>query len=421
MNDTAASVRCRITRQRGVAAAALLVTLALSVTACSGSGSGSSQQSSGLARLRVVADHYVVPEPLPSGPRGHLLAAGRAPADHLFGAARGWRILYHSRDVKGRDIAVSGLVLVPPGPTPKGGWRVAAWAHGTTGLADRCAPSLAPGLGHDHSAVREVTSLLAHRFAVIATDYPGLGTPGLHPYLVGPANGPAVVDAMTAAHELLPHRLTRDWTAVGHSEGGQSALFASSSAPLVAPHRPLLGTVALAPASLIEGLVPLADTEADPTLQAYALYAVAGLGAVDPTVHLADLVAPAARRNLSVLQDGCIDDIDRALQRHPVGQIFDAPAAVMTRISTELGRVGDADRYPWKTPTLVLQGEADTDVPAVVTDQLLAGLCRGRVPVDYRKLPGLDHEGVVTATRGDVADWLGARFAGAGFAPSCTR
>lgn len=419
MNE-AASGGPRLTKQkRGVAAAALVAIVALVATACSGSGSASAAHSKGVPALRVAADHYVVPEPLPSGPRGHLLAASRAPADHLFGAARGWRILFLSRDLEGRAIAVSGLVLLPPGPMPEDGWRVAAWAHGTTGLADRCAPSLAPGLGNDHSAVREVTSLLAHHFAVVATDYPGLGTPGVHPYLVGPANGPAVVDAMTAAHALLPHGLTRDWTVVGHSEGGETALFTSSEAPRVAPQRPLLGTVALAPASLLEALVPLSEADPDPTLQAYALYAVAGLGTVDPTVHLADVVAPEARRFLPVLRDGCIDDIDRALTRHPVKRVFDAPAAVMDRINAELGRYGDADRSPWKTPTLVLQGEADADVPALVTDQLIAGLCRGQVPVDYQKLPGLDHEGVVTATRDQVASWLSARFAGAPFVSTC--
>jgi len=401
----------------------LVAVVAVIATACSGSGSASVSASAarakGVPTLRVAADHYVVPQPLPPGPRGHLLAVSRAPANHLFGAAQGWRVLYLSRDTKDRDIAVSGLVLVPPGPMPKGGWPVAAWAHGTTGLADRCAPSLAPGLGNDHSAVREVTSLLAHHFAVVATDYPGLGTPGVHPYLIGPANGPAVADAMTAAHELLPDRLTRDWTVVGHSEGGETALFTSSEAPGVAPQRPLLGTVALAPASLLEALIPLAQADADPTLQAYALYAVAGLGTVDPTVPLADVVSPEARRFLPVLKNGCIDDIDRALTRHPVKRLFDAPAPVMDRINAELGRYGDADRYPWKTPTLVLQGEADTDVPAVVTDQLVAGLCRGQVPVDYQKFPGLDHEGVVTATRDEVAGWLSARFAGGPFASTC--
>ncbi|HZR14490.1 MAG TPA: lipase family protein [Acidimicrobiia bacterium] len=384
------------------------------VGACSGPASG------GVAALHVRDSRYLVPGGVAGSPRGRLLAARAVPGrDPTLGSARRWEILYESRDVAGRGIAVSGLVLVPRGVQPHGGWRAVAWAHGTTGLADRCAPSLAADLGHDASAVREVRSLLAHGFAVVATDYPGLGTPGVHPYLVGHANAAAVVDAVTAAHQLLPGRITRAWATVGHSEGGETALFTAQDAARIAPQWPYVGTVALAPASTLEALVPLAQATADPVEQAYALYAVAGLGVVDPAVHLSSLVAPAARRFLPDLATGCVDDVTNDLTAHPVGHVFVGDPVAMSRVSAELGRDDDPDRARWNAPTLVLQGLADEDVPAPATAAMVGRLCRLGVPLEYRTYPGLDHEGVVTSSLDAVARWVADRFAGVPFDTTC--
>src|SRR4029079_2389883 len=96
---------------------------------------------------------------------------------------------------------------------------------GTTGLGDQCAPSVAPDLGHDLNAVHEVSALLAQNLAVVASDYPGLGTPGVHTYLIGEADANAVIDSVAAARSLLGSRASSSWITVGHSEGGQTALF----------------------------------------------------------------------------------------------------------------------------------------------------------------------------------------------------
>src|SRR5712692_8344323 len=189
-----------------------------------------------VAPLRTGLAGYVIPRSVRDAKPGTLIAAAALPGrDRMLGSARRWRVLYHSRDLAGRDTVVSGLVLLPAGRVPREGWSVIAWAHGTTGLAGQCAPSLAPELGHDPSAVAEVRGLLAHHWAVVATDYPGLGTPGVHPYLVGHVNAHAVIDAVTAAHELLGTRVSPQWVTVGHSQGGQTALFTAQDARQRAP------------------------------------------------------------------------------------------------------------------------------------------------------------------------------------------
>ena len=115
------------------------------------------------------------------------------------------RILYTSTDPSGTPIAVSGVVVTPTGEPPPGGWPIIAWAHGTTGVDRRCAPSIDyPDAGLVR--VPEVPDLLAAGTAVVFTDYPGLGTPGPHPYLVGESEGRAVLDSIRAARALLGDR-----------------------------------------------------------------------------------------------------------------------------------------------------------------------------------------------------------------------
>ena len=87
-------------------------------------------------------------------------------------------MLYHSRAVDGRDIAVSGVVVVPTGAAAKGSRPVVTWAHGTTGMGDPCAPSKRADVA---ATLPFVKQLVDAGYVVAATDYEGLGTPGVHP------------------------------------------------------------------------------------------------------------------------------------------------------------------------------------------------------------------------------------------------
>ena len=57
-----------------------------------------------------------------------------------------------------------------------------AWAHRTTGVIQACAPSRRAQLIVE---IPGLADMLARGYVVAATDYPGLGTPGPHPYLIG--------------------------------------------------------------------------------------------------------------------------------------------------------------------------------------------------------------------------------------------
>jgi alpha-beta hydrolase superfamily lysophospholipase len=371
--------------------------------------------------LQASATGYTVPNPLPRAAPGTLISA-RADADaaQTLGAGNASQMLYHSTDLAGHDIAVSALVLTPTGRDPAGGWFTVAWAHGTSGLADQCAPSLAPGLAHDPTAVAEVRALLARGWAVVASDYPGLGTPGVHSYLIGAADARAVVDGVTAMHALLGAQVSAPWVTVGHSEGGQSALFVAQVASTRAPRWPFLGTVALAPASTLEALIPLTEASPDPVEQAYLLYALVGLTTVDPTLDVPSLLTPAARVVLADATTGCIDDITNDLRHRHLTQLLVADDATKSRLNALLGRYDDPDRVRAPQPILVAQGLTDQDVPSPATDGMVARMCALGDRVQYRHFAGLDHAGVVPGSLSLVTQWINARRAHAVAVNTCT-
>jgi Secretory lipase len=144
------------------------------------------------------AAFYTPPRTLVGGSHGSLIWArtltGKAT---MKGGAGNRLLLYRSTGVNGKSTAVTGTLAIPKGHAPKGGWPLISWAHGTTGIADKCAPSRGGGSGP-----ALLGRWLKAGYAVVRTDYEGLGTPGEHPYLIGRSEGSSVLDAARAARKL---------------------------------------------------------------------------------------------------------------------------------------------------------------------------------------------------------------------------
>ena len=100
----------------------------------------------------------------------------------MGGNGDAFRILYRSTDPSGRPIPVSAAIYIPNGAAPAGGRNIIAWAHPTSGVVPPCAPSLMPDVG---GMMWNLTKMISQGYIVVATDYPGLGTDGIHPYLIG--------------------------------------------------------------------------------------------------------------------------------------------------------------------------------------------------------------------------------------------
>lgn len=136
-----------------------------------------------------VVDAFYDTPAVPPGEPGVLLRSESFKRDVPAGAI-GWRILYTTTTANGAPATASAIVLRPrqvAGPAP-----VIAWAHGTTGWARHCAPTL---LTHpfEAGAMPALEQVVNRGWAVVATDYTGLGTPGPHPYLIGTGEGLSLI------------------------------------------------------------------------------------------------------------------------------------------------------------------------------------------------------------------------------------
>ncbi len=180
---------------------------------------------------------------MPKGPAGTAFytPSGAVPKKHgspiwqrkltgpavLKSAKSNTLLLYSSTSIAGKPVPVSGTVSVPKGKAPKGGWPVVSWAHGTTGIADACAPSIT-GMPATYDQPL-MNKWLKAGFAVVRTDYEGLGTPGEHPFLIGESEGRSVLDMVVAARSL-DKTIGKNMVVAGHSQGGHAALWAASLA-----------------------------------------------------------------------------------------------------------------------------------------------------------------------------------------------
>ncbi|MEE4024510.1 lipase family protein [Gordonia sp. PKS22-38] len=167
-----------------------------------------------------------------------------------------YRLTYLTTDSRGAVVPAGGIVRLPDGPRPDGGWPVISWAHGTSGLGDEC--GLADSTDLIRSTAPVVEALTGAGYAVVATDYIGLGPDSLgpHAYLHSRSEATAVIDMVRAARGVIIG-LSRSWAAAGSSQGGHAALAAGHHAQTYAPELDFRGIAALAPASNFEDLIPL--------------------------------------------------------------------------------------------------------------------------------------------------------------------
>jgi pimeloyl-ACP methyl ester carboxylesterase len=330
-----------------------------------------------------------------------------------------FRMLYRSTDPAGRPVAVSAIAIRPEGPNPPGGRDVVAWAHATTGVVRECAPSL---LDQGYGEIPGLSDLLSRGYAVVATDYPGLGTAGPHPYLVGDSEGRAVLDSVRALAGIPDIGAGRRFVVWGHSQGGQAALFTGQLAPRYAPDLRLLGVAAAAPATELGQLFEDDLTSAaGKILTAMTLYAWHELYGFS----LPDAVRAEAVPDVERIGKTCIDflrgDLEDLEAERPLGHKFlkldpakDPPWAKVT-----------ADNVPGQeriaVPVFIAQGTADTVVDPPVTDEFVRILCARGTPVHLVRFRGADHMEIPKRSAGEAIEWIARRFAGDAPPSDCAR
>jgi pimeloyl-ACP methyl ester carboxylesterase len=406
-------------------ATGLVVVAALA--ACTSSPASPTSHPSGVPVVSVSAtasgpsSFYRPPDPLPPAPPGTLIRSEIvAGAGGIEPGATFWRILYHSESITGSDIAVSGYVVVPAAGPPRGGYPVMAWAHGTTGAAVKCAPSLLNGLeGEGPYLVPGIDTYLKAGWLIAATDYQGLGVAaGIHPYLVGASEGYGVLDAAKAARQLPGLRVSPTTLIYGHSQGGQAALFAGELAPGYAPSLHVIGVAAAAPATGLSVIAAVFGQSGLPDDLAY--FALIGWtwSQVYPDLPASDLFTAQglafAQRNVT---EHCDNGLVAALKGVQASSLF-LPGANADQAFAARARLNDPGQVRTQAPMLVVQGTADNQVPAPLTDLYVSNsACPIGDVIDYVHYPGAGHDQVPFEAVPRIVSWSEARLRG-GTAPS---
>jgi len=350
-------------------------------------------------------EFYEVPEPLEEGEPGELI---RVQTLGEQDGATTVRVMYHSVDGQDRDRAVTGLITYPSDASaaPEDGWPVLSWAHGTSGLGPRCAPSRAggeaPAFGID--GVR------------VATDYIGLGPVGeRHPYLSGPSEGHSVIDGVRAARRLPDAHAGERWVAVGHSQGGHAALFANQLGEEYAPELDLRGTAALAPGAALDKTFGPSDQLVARMVGVMALY---GMAEDNPDIDPADYVGPEVAAKADVIDTGCLQDIVDAFLPIPEDTFYtvdplDDPAA------REVLEANDPGHVAVDAPLLLVYGTADATVVPERMAYVIDQLCEVGQVTETIESEGADHGTVVTQDGAAITAWLDDRLAGEPAPDSC--
>lgn len=354
---------------------------------------------------------YTPPDPLPAGAPGTIIRQELL-TDNLPEGAVAWRIMYLSTGMNGEPIAVTGVVVAPKdastSPRP-----VIAWSHGTIGVLPECAVS------HTKDPYKQtpvVDLMVRQGFVVVATDYLGLGTPGVHPYLVGTVSAYSILDSVRAARQLDVNAGER-FVVWGASQGGQAALWAAQSAAEYAPELKLVAAAASAPAINLAGIIEAKiDDQGGGVFISEALYAWAH---AYPNANLDDIIKVEQRAQFERMATTCVS----------------TPAAFLT-----IGGLLKPSEYlsvdlfatePWRTiidenrpsgridvPLLITHGTADTLIPIELSEAEVVRRCTEGENVTFVRLPGVGHDarnesGIITV------GWIEDRFADRNSGATC--
>ena len=316
------------------------------------------------------------------------------------------RILYHTRTASGKDALASGVVLVPYGRPPKGGWPLLAWSHDTSGVARICAPSLMKSLFYNWEGLYEYVLM---GYAVVATDYAGLGTEGRHAYLDMLSNGTDVINSVPAARAAVL-TLSEKWLVVGHSQGGLSSLGVAELEGAI-KDRNFLGTVALAGASDLQDGIGAVVSVRLPVLNGLVGFWVFGAKTVYPELEVKDILTKKALAIYNASLEGGCSAASGAFAELPTEKLLLPGWRDNKYIKQFLAR-NQPGMQPTYGPLLLVGGGDDILFTESAGGKIFERLCRSGARVQRNVYPGLGHDPVVYGSLRDQLAWIAGRFAG---------
>lgn len=374
---------------------------------------------------------YDPPVALP-GESGALLRHEPLKDVVLPGGVQAWRLLYTTRVDESTPATAVATVFAPTNP-PTGPRPVIAWEHGTTGLLQKCMPSLVstPSLG-----IPALSQILAAGWVVVATDYSFAEKGGPHPYLIGVGEARAALDSVRAARSLPGLSLDTRTVVWGHSQGGHAALWTGIIGPSYAPELEILGVVAIAPIAdlkTILALNPAVDKRVGPYLaRSYSRF----YSDIAFESAIRSEALDAAREMANLCGFIPVSDMKRI---DALVQTFDGTALATAKNRALAARLEqNAAKGTIKAPVVIAQGLADYVVLPAATASYVEARCKTNdsntaqkpprtsmgTSIEYWTLSNMDHLTIVlpgTPLDAPLVKWTRARFAGDPPARGCTR
>ncbi|SDX98412.1 alpha/beta fold hydrolase [Acinetobacter kyonggiensis] len=309
-------------------------------------------------------------------------------------AADSQLMTYKMLGVNGKEVQATSLVFTPKTAAPANGWPIVVWAHGTTGVADKCAPSQ-QGLKESQMLL---TKLLLAGYVVVAPDYEGLGAEGNHPFLNLKSEAFSITDAVVATHDYLRRqgkKVAPQWMTIGHSQGGHAALGAAQYASRA--QLDYKGTIAIAPASNLAAILQGGENavkdqpvgvqiQALPPLDAFTSLIVAGMQGHQVSVSYADVFKADTAKIAPIAETECLDSVREALFKGMTdyialpehsgslsgyGRKQDNFMSIPV-INNFLIKDSQPGTVKLNQPVIIYQGGQDATVPKAATDLLRA-------------------------------------------------
>lgn len=362
---------------------------------------------SDLFRPLPLTKFYDAPDPLPAAKAGELIRSAEFDEYNLPPEVNAIRLLYHSRTAAGQDVAVSGVLLFPDAKPPTGGWPIIAWAHSWTGVARNCAPSLARNLEHG-----PFLAMYVHLgYAVVATDYAGLGTSSRSAYADISANAQDVINSVIAAHQALP-QLGARWIAMGTGEGGMAVVgVAELENSLHDPN--YLGSVAI---SRLGDLKSLYASES-PLTYKLPLFLAYGIKTGYPKFEIKDMLTPAGISLYHAVAEQCSEGEDQAASQSSAASMLQPRWENNSFVEKyfEHNRLGDTAAH---APLLVIASQDDPTIDE--TAKIVTRLCKQGEPVQYETFAESDLGRVIGDSARDQMAWVQSRFANAPARSNCS-
>jgi pimeloyl-ACP methyl ester carboxylesterase len=360
---------------------------------------------------------YDPPANLPRKP-GALLRSEPLKDVILPAGMRGWRILY-ATTVNDNTPATAVATVFAPANAPAGPRPVIVWEHGTTGLLQKCMPSL---LSAPTKGVPWRDRIVMAGWVVVATDYSFAEKGGPHPYLIGEGEGRAALDSVRAARTIPGLTLDKRMVVWGHSQGGHAALWTGIVGPRYAPDLEILGVAAIAPAANIKKILAM-NVEVD---KRFGPYLALSYGRFYPDITFEQALRPealdAARQIVSLCDFLPREESQRI---EALAATFDGRALATSSNKALQARIEQNTAGGLITaPVVIAQGLSDSVVPPSVTDAYVEERCAAGQQFEYWTFAGRDHGTIIqpgTPLEGLLINWTAARFANEPQAPGCVR